>query len=102
LGVQIWRSPSPKPRAQRGRERWERERELCAGELNEEREARGGGRMGGGAGACGLGRAGSRRGSKSHDTHNHRSEIDRETKSETRLSKTHDKNTTLEKKYGSA
>jgi hypothetical protein len=57
LGVQIRRSPSPKPRAP-----WGRERELCAGELNEEKETRGGGAAGGGAGRqgrAGQGRAGS-------------------------------------------
>jgi hypothetical protein len=51
--------------------------------------------MGGGAGApgrasqgqAGLGRVGSRRGSKSHDTHNHWSESKRETKTKTRLYK---------------
>jgi hypothetical protein len=37
-----------------------------------------------------AGQARSRRGSKSHDTHNRRSETNRETKSETRLIKTHD------------
>jgi hypothetical protein len=61
-----------------------------------EREARGGvARIGQDRGAraragpsCARpGRVASRRGSKSHDTHNHRSETDRETKFETRLDK---------------
>jgi hypothetical protein len=86
LGVQIWRSPSPKPRAPRGRER-----ELCAGELNEGKEIRGGGHgigrgMAPGARGPRLGRAGLHRGSKSRGSHNHRSEYKRETKSETRRS----------------
>jgi hypothetical protein len=34
-GIQFRRQPSPRPRAQRGRERDGRERELCTGELNE-------------------------------------------------------------------
>jgi hypothetical protein len=42
-GIQFWRSTSPKPRAPRGRERDGGERELCAGELNERKETRGGG-----------------------------------------------------------
>src|SRR5688572_30197362 len=37
LGVQIWRSPSPKPRAPRGRER-----EVAAREKSNEREGPGG------------------------------------------------------------
>jgi hypothetical protein len=54
--------------------------------LNERKEKKGGGtRMGEGQGARGararLGRARSRRGPKSHDTHNHRSETKRETNS---------------------
>jgi hypothetical protein len=39
---------------------------------------------------AGLGQAGSRRGAKTHDTHSLRSESNCETKSETRLGKTHD------------
>jgi hypothetical protein len=55
-GFQIQRSASPKPRAPRGRERGGRERELCAGELNEGKETKEGARYGGWAGR--QGRAG--------------------------------------------
>jgi hypothetical protein len=61
-----------------------------------ERETRGGARAWGGSGRQGrtsLGRAepdrvGPQRGIKTNDTHNHRLKSNRETKSETRLSKT--------------
>jgi hypothetical protein len=71
------------------------ERELCAGELNEGKRGKGRGRMhaeGQGVQAkagpswAGPGWAAPR--DKTHDTHNHRSESNHETKSETRLSKT--------------
>jgi hypothetical protein len=108
LGVQIWRSPSPKPREPRG----ERERR-CAGELNEGKRPGEGhigrGRAPGargsswaGPGRARLGWAGSgwaepHRGSKPRGTHNHRSEfnsrskIQNETKQYTRLNTTSDK-----------
>jgi hypothetical protein len=68
LGVQIRQSPSPKPRAQWGRERGGEE--VVVWEKLNERKGREG-RGARGRGWAGLGRAGSRRGSKSHDTHNH-------------------------------
>jgi hypothetical protein len=58
LGVQICRSPSLKPRAQWGRERWERERELCVGELNEGKRGKGRGTLTWGEGQGCQGRAG--------------------------------------------
>jgi hypothetical protein len=56
------------------------------------------GRRRGRAGRSRLGRAGSRRGAKTHDTHNHRSESDsrNETEQHTQL------NTTSDKKNASA
>jgi hypothetical protein len=61
-----------------------------------EREAKGGGAHGkrqdarGERAKVGPDRVWPHRGTKTHDTHNHRSESNRETKSETRLSKTCD------------
>jgi hypothetical protein len=81
-----------------GRERGGRERELCAGELNEGKETRGGGHDIGRGRAPGVrgpspGRArpdrvGPHCGTTTHDEHNHRSESKRETKSKTRRSNT--------------
>jgi hypothetical protein len=53
--VQIRRSPSPKPRVPRGRERerWRRGG-CCAGKLNERKGEKGGGRTWGGVGARGA------------------------------------------------
>jgi hypothetical protein len=105
LGVQIGRSPSPKPRAPWGeRERWRRGG-CCAGKSNERKGEKGGGAHGGrdratgarGPEWAGLGRAGSRRGAKTLDTHRHRmgTKSRNETKQNTRL------NTTSDKKYAS-
>jgi hypothetical protein len=97
-GIQIRRLASPKPRAPRRRERGGRERELCAGELNERKETKGGGAAWGGAGRQGRAgqgqaepdRVGPHRRTTTHDEHNHRSKSNLKTKSETRLSNTSD------------
>jgi hypothetical protein len=100
LGVQIRQSPSPRPRAPPWGERDGREREVATREKSNERKRTGeGGHAWGAGGARGaraelgrarLGWAGPHCGSKSHGTHNHRSEIKRETESETRLSDARD------------
>jgi hypothetical protein len=76
-------------------ERDGRERELCAGELNEGKETRGGGRKHGeGARRRGrASRAGAHRGSKFSGTHNRSSETNsrNETEQRTRLNTTSDK-----------
>jgi hypothetical protein len=69
---------------------------LLRGRIELGKERQGEGRTWGGAGRqgraakAGLDRVGPQRGTKTHDTHNHRSESNREMKYETILSKTHD------------
>jgi hypothetical protein len=90
LGIQLRRSPSPKPRAPREVEREMGERGCCAGIPNE--RGRGGGAWGGGQGRQGragragpgwarLGRATSR--IETHDTHVYQTDSSREPKTET-------------------
>jgi hypothetical protein len=94
----------------RGRERGGGEEVAAQENQMRERERREG-PQGGGTGArdararadrAELGRAGSRRGAKTHDTHNHRSESDHEPKSKTRRDEHAIKHDIRQKKYASA
>jgi hypothetical protein len=68
-GIQLWRSPSPKPRAPREGERWERERLMHGTKSNEANGSGEGGAHGGGRGRQGrVGRTGPDRAGLGHIT----------------------------------
>jgi hypothetical protein len=99
------------PRAQRGRERGGGEEVAAREKLNEGKKERregrhvheeGQGRAGQGRAEIGQAGLGRTVGQKTHEAHNHRSESNRETKSETILGKHAIKHDIRKKKYDSA